>query len=64
MIMMIDIAIFLLLLGGFIYLWNRKGVTMEDEHDRMHRMGIEHGHNKNGAFISTREKDNPRHKHD
>tara|TARA_B100001250_G_C19141269_1_gene503963 strand:- start:145 stop:297 length:153 start_codon:yes stop_codon:yes gene_type:complete len=34
------------------------------EHARMHELGIAHGHNNKGAYVSTREKDNPRHKHD
>ena len=34
------------------------------EHARMHEMGIAHGHNEGGSYVSTREIDNPRHKHD
>ena len=34
-----------------------------DEHAKMHELGIAHGHEGKRAFISTKEKHNPRHKH-
>ena len=35
-----------------------------DEHAKMHELGIAHGHEGKRAFITTKEKYNPRHKHD
>ena len=35
-----------------------------DEHAKMHELGIAHGHEGRRAFISTKEKHNPRHSHD
>ena len=34
-----------------------------DEHAKMHELGIAHGHEGKRPFITTKEKYNPRHKH-
>ena len=61
----------LLVLGSIIYglymTFGSGGKGLRDEikeHARMHEMGIAHGHNESGSYVSTREIDNPRHKHD
>ena len=61
----------LLVLGSIIYglymTFGSGGKDLRDEikeHARMHEMGIAHGHNESGSYVSTREIDNPRHKHD
>tara|TARA_B100000925_G_C21973574_1_gene459021 strand:- start:698 stop:1027 length:330 start_codon:yes stop_codon:yes gene_type:complete len=61
----------LLVLGSIIYglymTFGSGGKDLRDEikeHARMHEMGIAHGHNEGGSYVSTREIDNPRHKHD
>ena len=55
-----------LLAYGIYQTFGYGGKNLKDEikeHAKMHEMGIAHGHNKNGTYISTREIDNPRHKH-
>ena len=56
------------LVGYGLYLtFGEGGKNLKDEikeHARMHEMGIAHGHNSKGTYITTREIDNPRHKHE
>ena len=56
------------LVGYGLYLtFGEGGKNLKDEikeHARMHEMGIAHGHNSKGAYITTREIDNPRHNHE
>ena len=56
------------LVGYGLYLtFGEGGKNLKDEikeHARMHEMGIAHGHNSKGTYISTREIDNPRHNHE
>ena len=55
------------LIYGIYMTFGSGGKDLRDEiaeHARMHELGIAHGHNSKGAYVSTREKDNPRHKHD
>tara|TARA_Y100001938_G_C7735156_1_gene256609 strand:- start:205 stop:471 length:267 start_codon:yes stop_codon:yes gene_type:complete len=56
------------LVGYGLYLtFGEGGKNLKDEikeHARMHEMGIAHGHNSKGTYITTREIDNPRHNHE
>ena len=56
------------LVGYGLYLtFGGGGKNLKDEikeHARMHEMGIAHGHNSKGTYITTREIDNPRHNHE
>ena len=56
------------LVGYGLYLtFGPGGKNLKDEikeHARMHEMGIAHGHNSKGTYITTREIDNPRHNHE
>ena len=56
-----------LMLYGIYMTFGSGGKGLRDEikeHARMHELGIAHGHNDKGSYVSTREIDNPRHKHD
>lgn len=63
----IILGLLLFLLGWGIYLTFGPGKEelkdQIDEHAKMHELGIAHGHEGKRAFISTKEKHNPRHKH-
>ena len=64
----IILGLLLFLLGWGIYLTFGPGKEelkdQIDEHAKMHELGIAHGHEGKRPFITTKEKYNPRHKHD
>ena len=62
----LGLVVFTLICYGLYKTFGSGGKGLRDEikeHARMHEMGIAHGHNDRGSYISTREIDNPRHKH-
>ena len=63
----IILGLLLFLLGWGIYLTFGPGKEelkdQIDEHAKMHELGIAHGHEGKRPFITTKEKHNPRHKH-
>ena len=68
MILVILISSILILLVG-VGIWFTFGPGKKEyrdsiaEHAKMHELGIAHGHNSKGAFVTTKEKYTPRHKH-
>ena len=66
-IVYIIVGLLLFLFGWGIYLTFGPGKEelrdQIDEHAKMHELGIAHGHEGKRPFITTKEKYNPRHKH-